>query len=97
MPEGCTSYPCVVPGWDNTPRSGVRGVVLQGATPSLFRRHVADAAHLLVDRDDDHRILFIKSWNEWAEGNYLEPDRRFGRAFLEAFREAVFESHHNLA
>jgi lipopolysaccharide biosynthesis protein len=89
MLEGCTSYPCVVPGWDNTPRSGVRGLVMRGATPERWRQHVARAVRIVERRDDDHRIVFIKSWNEWAEGNYLEPDRRDGRAFLEAFRKAT--------
>jgi hypothetical protein len=39
----------------------------------------------------DHRIIFLKSWNEWAEGNYMEPDLKFGRGYLEALKEAVSE------
>jgi lipopolysaccharide biosynthesis protein len=88
-PPGVTRYPCVIPGWDNTPRSGIRGVVLAGATPALFAGHVREAVRQVATHDAERRIVFIKSWNEWAEGNYLEPDRRWGRAFLEAMRDAV--------
>jgi hypothetical protein len=83
------SFPTVVPGWDNTPRSGRRGKVFVGATPEQFGLQVTRARQLLKDRPKQHQILFLKSWNEWAEGNYLEPDERHGRAFLEAFRDAV--------
>jgi len=84
-----TRYPCVIPGWDNTPRSGVRGVVLHGATPELFGCHVREAVAQVRSYPPERRIVFIKSWNEWAEGNYMEPDRRYGRGFLEAFHDAV--------
>src|SRR5581483_799786 len=77
-------HPCVVPNWDNTPRSGRNGRVLYGATPEAFRRQLEVAAELISHRPHDSRLLFIKSWNEWAEGNYLEPDQRFGRGWLEA-------------
>ena len=40
-------------------------------------------------KDDDHRIVILKSWNEWAEGNYVEPDLNFGRGYLEALRTAL--------
>jgi hypothetical protein len=82
-------YPCVLPNWDNTPRSDRDGSVLHAPTPELFRRHVALAVDLLRDRPIQRRLLFIKSWNEWAEGNYLEPDRRFGRGWLEAVAAEV--------
>ena len=40
----------------------------------------------------EHRLVFIKSWNEWAEGNHLEPDLRFGRQYLEVVRDEVLRS-----
>ena len=79
----------MIPNWDNTPRLGRKGSVYQGASPELFGAQVTRAAELVADRAPDHRIIFVKSWNEWAEGNYLEPDRQFGRAFLEAHRDAL--------
>jgi hypothetical protein len=82
-------YPLVFPNWDNTPRSGVRGYVLQGSTPSLFGGLLGRAIGQVGERDLDHRIVFVKSWNEWAEGNYLEPDTENGRAYLEAARSCV--------
>jgi lipopolysaccharide biosynthesis protein len=82
-------YPCVTPNWDNTPRSGPRGVVLHESTPELFRRHLQQGLRLVRERAPDQRLLFVKSWNEWAEGNYLEPDQKFGHAYLDVVREEV--------
>jgi hypothetical protein len=76
-------FPCVMPNWDNTPRSGANGFVLEGSTPELYRRHLEEAIKLVSNNADDKRVVFIKSWNEWAEGNYLEPDMRLGHAYLE--------------
>lgn len=76
--------PCVYPNWDNTPRSGRGGVVLTGADPDKFARNVRDAIATIVDRPQQERLLWIKSWNEWAEGNHLEPDLVRGRAWLQA-------------
>ena len=90
-PPGVTRYPAVIPGWDNTPRSGLRGVVLHDATPALFGRHVRGALAQVAGHEPERRLVFVKSWNEWAEGNYLEPDERWGRAFLETLRDAVGE------
>jgi glycosyltransferase involved in cell wall biosynthesis/predicted nucleic acid-binding Zn-ribbon protein len=82
-------YPCIVPNWDNTPRSGVNGFVLHGSTPELFAEHLREAAGLVADRDQDRRVVFIKSWNEWAETNYLEPDLKWGKEYLEKTLETV--------
>ena len=72
------SFPTVMPGFDNTPRSGSGGVVLHGAEPHIFESNVARAAaHVISTQPVGQPILFVKSWNEWAEGNYLEPDRRY--------------------
>lgn len=82
-------YPSIVANWDSTPRLGAKGVVLRDPHPTLFREHVREALNKVAYKPSEHRILFAKSWNEWAEGNYLEPDRRFGRAFLEVLRDEV--------
>ena len=83
------SYPCVVPNWDNSPRSGLRGQIMTGSTPELFRRHLRAALDLVRERPHEDRIVFVKSWNEWAEGNYLEPDLRFGRQYLDILCEEL--------
>lgn len=82
-------YPSVIPNWDHTPRSGKHGVVLHNSSPELFRRHLRSAIDQVANREADHRLIFIKSWNEWAEGNYLEPDLRFGKGYLEVVRSEI--------
>ncbi len=86
-------YPCVVPNWDNTPRSGANGLVLHGSTPELFRITLRNAIDIMLDKPRERRIVFIKSWNEWAEGNYLEPDLMFGKSYLEVVKEEVLRRH----
>ncbi len=81
--------PSVYPNWDNTPRSGARGVVLDGSSPAGFAQNLGHAIDALGDRPAQERLLWIKSWNEWAEGNYLEPDLEHGRAWLETLREGL--------
>jgi lipopolysaccharide biosynthesis protein len=92
--KGCNQqpsvYPSVIPNWDNTPRSGTRGVLLHDSTPELFRQHLAEAINLVSSHEKDQRVVFIKSWNEWAEGNYLEPDQKHGHNYLTALKEEVF-------
>jgi len=90
MPTG--TYPTVISNWDNTPRSGRRGMIFGGETPDHYRRWLKKAAVRLQDNPQEQRLLFIKSWNEWAEGNYLEPDARHGHAYLKATRHAMHPS-----
>ena len=86
---GIVNYPCLVPNWDNTPRSGLRGVVLHNSTPDLFRLQVQEAIHRVLGRPSENRLIFVKSWNEWAEGNHLEPDIRYGKRYLEVIKNEV--------
>ena len=88
-----TRYPCVVPSWDNTPRMGgeLPSTVLLGSEPELYERWLRDVAQREADRDGEG-LVFINAWNEWAESTHLEPDMRYGRAYLEATR-AVFGAH----
>jgi len=86
-------HPSVQPNWDNTPRSSRRGVVVTESHPDAFANHLREAFQLEINRtsDDERRLVVIKSWNEWAEGNYVEPDARFGRGWLSAIRRARSE------
>jgi Glycosyltransferase WbsX len=82
-------FPCVYPNWDNTPRSGRRGLVATDPTPERFGNHVRRALEVAGSNLPGEEILMIKSWNEWAEGNYLEPDSETGHARLEMLAREV--------
>lgn len=83
------NYPCVIPNWDNTPRCGKGGLVLHGSTPELFRNHLKQVLGLMEGQLPERKIIFIKSWNEWAEGNHLEPDLKFGKGYLRVIRDEI--------
>jgi lipopolysaccharide biosynthesis protein len=87
---GASEFPTVLPNWDNTPRSGRAGVVFTGSTPRQFKKHLEGALEQVRSRSFDRRLIFLKSWNEWAEGNYVEPDIEYGRGYLEAIRDVQF-------
>ena len=82
-------YPCIVPNWDNTPRCNVNGIVYHQSTPELFRKVVQKAFARVANASQEHRLVFLKSWNEWAEGNYIEPDLRWGTSYLEVLRQEL--------
>ena len=79
-------YPTLLSNFDRTARAGKKADVYHNSTPELFAKHLADGLEKLKQKNDQHRILFLQSWNEWAEGNYVEPDLKFGRKYLEVLR-----------
>lgn len=79
--------PTIIPNWDHTPRSGDRGVVFHNSTPELFKKHVKDVMRIVENKH--RKIIFIKSWNEWGEGNYMEPDLRYGKKYIEVLAKIV--------
>ena len=81
-------YPTLFPNWDRTPRNR-NDAVYVNSTPSVFEALSRRAMALVSDKPPEHRIIFIKSWNEWGEGNYMEPDRQYGRGYIEALRKAI--------
>jgi hypothetical protein len=85
------TYPCLKPNWDNTPRSGVNGMVFEGSTPILFKKQLLKALSWSKDMPENNKVIFIKAWNEWAEGNILEPDLMFGYDYLKSIKEALDE------
>lgn len=82
-------YPSIFPQWDRTPRAGNSEGVYVNATPTTFKKHIQNALNVIKNKDMEHRILFLRAWNEWGEGNYVEPDLKYGHAFLDAIKEAI--------
>lgn len=81
--------------WDNSPRTGQRGTILTHSSPREYELWLhAAAEYTCQHQPPGERLLFVNAWNEWAEGAYLEPDRRHGRNFLRATRRVV-EGHCN--
>ena len=85
-------YPTIIPNWDHSPRSGRKGHILIHSTPEKFKKHILQTFANVIHKPEDKRIVFLKSWNEWAEGNYMEPDLKFGLSYLEALKEALDEN-----
>lgn len=84
-------YPTVYPNWDHSPRSGKNCLIIVGSTPQLFKQHLSKVLNIIKNKNEENRIVFIKSWNEWGEGNYLEPDLKYGTAYLKAIKECLEE------
>jgi len=84
----------VNPSWDNTPRRKTDSTVLLHSAPSLYHQWLSNAVADTQKRFDtqDERLIFINAWNEWAEGAHLEPDERYGYAWLEATRRALTQN-----
>jgi lipopolysaccharide biosynthesis protein len=82
-------YPTILPQWDRTARVGKNEGVYVNSTPENFMRHIEDALEVIKDKSDEHKILFLRSWNEWGEGNYVEPDSKYGHGFLDAIRDTI--------
>lgn len=83
--------PTIIPNWDHSPRTNKEGYILHGSTPDLFRKHLNVVKESVRGKDNVNNIVFIKSWNEWGEGNFMEPDIIFGRKYLETFKEVMRE------
>lgn len=82
-------FPTLIPNWDHSPRSGKNAYILTNSTPDLFAKHVRQILDIVNAKDTNEKIIFLKSWNEWGEGNYMEPDLKFGKGFIRALRNEL--------
>ena len=100
LAQGSPAYPqipCVCPSWDNSARRKSGALVLTNSTPKFYERWLREvvsrqAARIAADENSDvspESLVFINAWNEWAEGNHLEPCQKWGRAYLEATRRTL--------
>jgi len=82
-------YPTILSGYDRSPRAGKRAVIYHGFTPELFGKHIDMVMELVENKDPEHKVVFLKSWNEWGEGNYVEPDLKYGWGFLNELKKRL--------
>lgn len=89
--ENPLTIPCIEPGFDHSPRSAHRGIVFDRNTPEKWGEVCKGVIDLIANsKTHSDKVLFIKAWNEWAEGNYLEPDLKYGKGFLEELATNIF-------
>jgi tetratricopeptide (TPR) repeat protein len=87
-----------VPSWDSSARRAKIGAyILQNSNPNSYQRWLEYEIEKVIHRNSDERLVVINAWNEWAEGNHLEPDQKFGHGYLRATKNAVDNSLVTLA
>ncbi len=88
-PEYCL-FRSVCPSWDNSARKRERGTIFVHSSPAAYQEWLENVSDYTIRNfADESRLVFINAWNEWAESAYLEPDRRYGYAFLNATAKAL--------
>lgn len=81
-------YPCVTPMWDNyVRRRNGNAEVFLGSTPELYKKWLSTVCEKFSPKNDNENFIFINAWNEWAEGNHLEPCEKWGHSYLEATKQ----------
>ena len=79
--------PFIIPNWDHSPRSGNNALVLHDSNPQLFAKHCDEVISNTLNKEN--RLIFLKSWNEWGEGNYMEPDLKYGKGYIKALKKII--------
>ncbi len=82
-------YPMLFPNWDCSPRKGRECTIYTDSTPELFAEQIKTVKKICSDKKPEHKIAILKSWNEWGEGNYVEPDIKYGRGYLDVLRKEL--------
>ena len=83
--------PCLLPNFDHSPRSGLRSRILKDSTPDKWYYLCHIIREIIENRRNEENLVFIKAWNEWGEGNYLEPDLKYGKCYIEKTHKAFFD------
>jgi 2-polyprenyl-3-methyl-5-hydroxy-6-metoxy-1,4-benzoquinol methylase len=90
-PASYKRFPSVMVGWDNTARRPYGATIFKDATPDAYERWLDWTVQTVARVPEEENYVFIVAWNEWAEGNHLEPDQRYGRAWLEATKAVLVD------
>lgn len=80
-------FPTLLPNWDRSPREGAMASLDYDCTPEVFDKDIRLALDVIKNKDPEHKILFLQAWNEWAEGNHVEPDLKYGHGYLNVLQK----------
>ena len=85
-----TTFPGLCPSWDNSARRPRgRAIIFRGSSPALFERWTREKTRAFAPPSAEENLVFVNAWNEWAEGNHLEPCLGHGHAWLDALRAGL--------
>lgn len=84
-------FQCIMPGWDNCARRKNNAFLIHNSTPEKYGYWLKEICEKAQVYSDDENFIFINAWNEWAEGNHLEPDIKWGRSYLEQTKNVLKE------
>lgn len=79
--------PNLIPNFDHSPRSGKYGYIIYNSTPELFKIHAEEVLDAASKKRNN--IVMLRSWNEWGEGNYMEPDLKWGKAYINVLHQVM--------
>lgn len=85
-------FPCVTPMWDNTARRKRNIILMKGSTPELYGKWLKEILCKFKPYSKEENLVFINAWNEWAEGNHLEPDRKWGNEYLKETKKQLIKN-----
>ncbi|TKB98624.1 glycosyltransferase WbsX family protein [Pedobacter cryophilus] len=81
--------PCITPMWDNTARRKKGGFIFKNNNPEIYKRWLLKLTEKIKKENGEDNFIFINAWNEWAEGNHLEPCTKWGKQYLEATKDIL--------
>jgi lipopolysaccharide biosynthesis protein len=88
-PADYKCFPGITPAWDNSARRKQYAMVLHDSTPASYERWLKSIVEKFIPYSKNENLVFINAWNEWAEGNHLEPCQKWGKQYLEATARAL--------
>lgn len=95
-PKRYTLFPTVFPGWDNTPRKSNLSCIFHNSSPETYKIWLDSALKYSYKYNSpEEHFVFINAWNEWGEGAHLEPDRKYGYAYLDSTGKSLTNFSYN--
>lgn len=92
MNKDSLAYKTVLPSWDNTARKKNESHIFSESSPLFYKKWLFNSMKKTEEIHPNNKMIFVNAWNEWAEGAYLEPDKKYGFAYLEATLDALIEN-----